>query len=59
MGVNGEDDHSNPRYGPGHVGGKVYKTTVVEAEILYKWRMRYNSGKVDWGHTVLTSILPD
>lgn len=35
-------------------GKKLYKTVGVEAEILCRWRMRYGSGKVDWGHTVLS-----
>lgn len=50
----GEDEYSSQDLDQGISGEKLYKTVEIEAEILCRWGMRYNSGKVDWGHTVLS-----
>lgn len=52
----GEDEHSSQDLDQGMSGEKLYKIVGVKAEILCRWGMRYNSGKVDWGHSVLSLV---
>lgn len=54
LGVNGEGEHSSKIQARACKWKSIYKITVVEAEILCRGGMTYNSGKVGWGHTVLS-----